>query len=59
MYEQRGRNTESDLLGNKGKYIPWLSKDTAGQPCTRCDEIIQKENYMGGSVYYCPGCQKL
>lgn len=59
IYLKKGRNTESDLFGNKGEYIPWLSKDTAGQTCTRCDEIIQKENYLGGSIYYCPGCQKL
>lgn len=59
MYRQQGRNTETGLLGQRGKYILYLSKDTAGQDCPRCQDIIQKENYLGGSIYYCPGCQKL
>ncbi|MCD7914361.1 MAG: hypothetical protein LUG96_03240 [Tannerellaceae bacterium] len=41
----------------KGNYILHLSKDTAGSFCLRCEEMIRKENYLGGSIYYCPGCQ--
>ncbi|MFA6873005.1 MAG: zinc finger domain-containing protein, partial [Bacteroidaceae bacterium] len=29
------------------------------QPCPRCGNQIRKEAYMGGSIYYCPTCQKL
>lgn len=58
MYAAGGRYTEIRLTGRKGGYFPRLSKDTCGKPCVRCGEIIQKENYMGGSIYYCPGCQK-
>ena len=58
MAAKNGRSSESDLFGISGGYISWLSKDTAGQPCTRCGSIITKENYMGGSIYYCNGCQK-
>lgn len=58
MEAKGGRNSESDLYGNSGGYVPYLSKDTAGHECIRCGAIIIKENYMGGSIYYCPGCQR-
>ena len=59
IYHQGGRSTESDLFGENGKYIACLSKDTAGKACPRCGETIVKENYLGGSIYYCRGCQQL
>ncbi|MEO4944977.1 hypothetical protein ABHZ70_25185, partial [Bacteroides thetaiotaomicron] len=59
IYRQGGRNTESDLFGENGKYTACLSKDTAGKACPRCGETIVKENYLGGSIYYCRGCQIL
>lgn len=59
IFRQGGRSTESDLFGESGKYVAYLSKDTAGRTCPRCGEIIVKENYLGGSIYYCRGCQKL
>ena len=58
IYRLGGRNTESDLFGKNGKYAACLSKDTAGGSCPRCGETIVKENYLGGSIYYCRGCQK-
>ncbi|MDF2686271.1 MAG: glycosylase/AP lyase, DNA-binding [Clostridia bacterium] len=54
---QGGRDTEKDLFGNDGGYITRASKNTLGKPCTRCGENIIKESYLGGAVYYCPGCQ--
>lgn len=57
MYKAGGRNTETDLFGANGKYVPYLSKDTAGHPCPRCGEPIRKENFLGGSIYYCSECQ--
>ena len=59
IYRPGGRNTESDLFGENGKYTACLSKDTAGKACPRCGETIVKENYLGGSIYYCRGCQIL
>ena len=59
IYRQGGRNTESDLFGENGKYTACLSKDTVGKACPRCGETIVKENYLGGSIYYCRGCQIL
>lgn len=57
MYRLGGRDSETDLFGRRGDYIPILSKNTLGRPCPRCGEPIRKETYLGGTVYYCPGCQ--
>ena len=59
MAEQNGRDTEKDLFGKPGGYRTILSKNTAGRPCPVCGAAIQKEAYMGGSVYWCPDCQPL
>lgn len=59
IYRLGGRSVESDLFGQRGRYIPALSKDTAGKECSRCQEVIRKENFLGGSIYYCGGCQPL
>ena len=58
MVEQGGRDTERDLFGNKGGYITRLCKNTLGHICPRCGRMILKESYLGGTVYYCDGCQK-
>jgi formamidopyrimidine-DNA glycosylase len=59
MTDKGGRDTEKDLYGNNGGYITKLSKNTAGLPCSECGSLIKKENYMGGSIYFCPRCQEL
>ncbi|NTU74793.1 MAG: endonuclease VIII [Anaerolineaceae bacterium] len=59
MAKKGGRDTERDLFGNTGGYCTRMSKNTVGQPCPSCGSLIQKENYMGGSIYFCPGCQKM
>lgn len=53
-----GRDTERDLFGNPGGYQTRMSKNTSGKLCTLCGSQIQKQNYLGGSIYFCPGCQK-
>lgn len=58
MTEQGGRDTERDLFGNPGGYRTVMSKNTYIHPCPRCGGGILKEAYMGGSVYYCPACQR-
>ena len=59
MTFEGGRDTERDLFGCLGGYKTRLGKNTAGKPCPVCGDIIKKEAYMGGSIYYCPTCQKL
>ena len=54
-----GRDTELDLFGRPGGYKTILCKNTVNKPCPVCGTIIQKEAYMGGSVYYCEKCQGL
>jgi formamidopyrimidine-DNA glycosylase len=58
MTAQGGRDTERDLFDHPGGYKTILSKNTVGKPCPACGTIIQKEAYMGGSIYVCEGCQK-
>lgn len=59
MADGGGRDTETDFLGNKGRYRSVLSKNTYASPCPCCGGGITKEAYMGGSVYFCPECQPL
>ena len=59
MVRQGGRDTERDLFGQPGGYTTILSKNTVDMPCPACGSLIKKEAYLGGSIYYCPGCQKL
>ncbi len=59
MTAKGGRDTEIDLFGKAGAYKTKLSKKTAGQPCPVCGTLIKKEAYLGGSIYYCVGCQKI
>jgi formamidopyrimidine-DNA glycosylase len=59
MVNKGGRDTEKDLFGNPGKYQTILSKNTVRKPCPVCGFEIRKEAYLGGSIYYCPSCQKV
>ena len=53
-----GRDTEKTLFGESGGYRTMLSKKTVNKPCMYCGNMIQKTNYLGGTVYFCPECQK-
>jgi formamidopyrimidine-DNA glycosylase len=57
MVSLGGRDTEKDLFGKNGGYVTRLSKNTVDKPCPVCGSIIAKEAYLGGSIYYCSGCQ--
>lgn len=59
MILQGGRDIEKDIFGCSGGYKTKLSKNTLNKPCPICGEIIKKEAYLGGSIYYCTGCQIL
>jgi len=52
-----GRDTEKDLLGRDGGYATRCSRKTVGQACTRCGGTIEKASFLGGTVYFCAGCQ--
>ncbi|MCX6259347.1 MAG: endonuclease VIII, partial [Bacteroidia bacterium] len=51
--------TEKDFFGNNVGYKTILSKNRVRHPCPKCGDLIMKESYLGGAVYYCPTCQKL
>lgn len=53
-----GRDTEKNIYGNAGGYPTILSKNTYKHGCQVCGTDIVKENYLGGTIYYCPECQK-
>ena len=55
--ELAGRDTEPDLYGNPGRYVPILDKRAKGEPCPECGTPIAKIAYLGGSCYLCPVCQ--
>lgn len=57
MTNQGGRDTEKDLFGNPGGYKTKMSKANKSMICPMCGGVAHKENYMGGSIYYCERCQ--
>lgn len=59
MVHQGGRDVEVDLFGNPGGYQTKMSKANESQRCPICGTGVVKENYMGGSIYYCPNCQRM
>ncbi|MBH1940280.1 endonuclease VIII [Mobilitalea sibirica] len=59
MIKAGGRDTEKDLFQQIGGYQTKMSKNTLGKECPVCKTIIQKEAYLGGSIYYCGGCQRV
>ena len=59
MVELGGRNLEKDLFDNWGGYECRLHNKTTGEPCPVCQTFITKEQFGGGSIYYCPSCQKI
>lgn len=58
VMHQGGRSDETNLVGQPGGYRRLMDKTSAGQPCPVCGTKIQSMQYLGGSCYYCPVCQK-
>lgn len=59
MTGKGGRDITSDLFGKPGGYKTRLSQLTMDKPCPVCGGKIIKQPYMGGSIYFCSGCQKI
>lgn len=57
MTDQGGRDSELDLFGRPGRYQRILHSKSVGQPCPGCATPIERQAYLGGSVYFCPACQ--
>lgn len=58
MVADHGRDSEKDIYGNPGGYKTILSAKSYKNGCSICHGEIKKEQYLGGSIYYCPNCQK-
>ncbi|MDR0458866.1 MAG: hypothetical protein LBG68_00160 [Coriobacteriales bacterium] len=58
MVDLGGRDTEKNIYGAPGGYQTILSSKTYKNGCPACDSEIVKEQFLGGSIYYCPHCQK-
>jgi len=58
MINQNGRDTEKTIYDTFGDYKMILSSKTYKDGCKVCKNEIIKESYLGGSIYYCPKCQK-
>jgi len=52
-----GRDTETNLYGEPGGYVPIMDRRAKGQPCPECGTAIEKIAYLGGSCYFCSKCQ--
>lgn len=57
MVEAGGRDGDYDLYGHPGGYRRILHSKAVGQPCERCQAPIEKADYLGGAIYFCPQCQ--
>lgn len=58
VIEAGGRNDETDLFGQPGRYIRIMDSAAAGKPCPDCGATVQKMQYLGGACYFCPKCQQ-
>jgi len=48
-----------DSSGREGNYTTFLRVyDRDGEPCRRCQTLIQKTNAAGRGTHFCPKCQK-
>jgi len=52
-----GRDTERDLFGRPGRYVPTLDERALGKPCPACGTTIRKIQFLGGAAYFRPSCQ--
>lgn len=53
-----GRYDEYDLYNNPGKYVRIMDRKVVGHSCPACASNIEKMQYLGGTCYFCPNCQK-
>jgi formamidopyrimidine-DNA glycosylase len=53
-----GRQDEFDLHNRRGNYIRLMDKNALNKPCPACGGKIDKIQYLGGSCYLCPNCQR-
>ncbi|UCG04182.1 MAG: endonuclease VIII [Candidatus Heimdallarchaeota archaeon] len=59
MINLGGRDSEKDIFNKLGGYKRILHSKTVNTPCPQCKTIIKKQQYLGGTIYFCVSCQKM
>jgi formamidopyrimidine-DNA glycosylase len=55
--ELGGRDNETDIYGDTGRFQTRMTSKTVGAPCPNCGTPIEKISWLGGNCYFCPKCQ--
>lgn len=58
MADLGGRDGEKDLFNNWGGYKRIMHSKAVDEPCPNCETPIEKQQFGGGSIYFCSTCQK-
>jgi formamidopyrimidine-DNA glycosylase len=53
-----GKEQFRDIYGVQGRYTPAMGSNMKNKDCPACKTSIEKLSLGGGTVYYCPTCQK-
>jgi len=59
MIKLGGRDCEKDIFDNSGRYQRIMHSKSIDTPCPACTSLIKKQQYLGGTIYFCPSCQIL
>ncbi|NHK32395.1 MAG: hypothetical protein FK730_13660 [Asgard group archaeon] len=59
MVDLGGRDGEKDLFDNWGSYKRKMHNKAVDEPCPICKTPIVKDQFGGGSIYFCSSCQKI
>ncbi|MFX1316348.1 MAG: DNA-formamidopyrimidine glycosylase family protein [Promethearchaeota archaeon] len=59
MIKLGGRDCEKDIFDNYGRYQRIMHNKSVDTPCPVCETLIKKQQYLGGTIYFCPSCQKI
>ncbi|MFW9919446.1 MAG: DNA-formamidopyrimidine glycosylase family protein [Candidatus Thorarchaeota archaeon] len=55
--KQGGKDSFTDLFGNKGNHVPLIGGHLRDMACPKCGTIIERLMFGGGPTYLCPSCQ--
>ncbi len=59
MVNLGGRDSERDIFDHFGRYQRIMHSKAVNTSCPVCETLIEKQQYLGGAIYFCHSCQKL
>ena len=59
MINLGGRDCEKDIFDNNGRYQRIMHSKSIDTPCPVCATLIKKQQYLGGTIYFCSSCQNI